>query len=73
MSEASDTQEMLTSDMQEMLARVRRIHERVRDAVIAECERADVEQLSMVADDESSGDTIYAVDRVSEELLVTIH
>ena len=60
------------SDLQEMLACVRRIHERVRDAVIAECERADVEQLSMVADDESSGDTIYAVDRVSEELLIEL-
>jgi fructose-1,6-bisphosphatase/inositol monophosphatase family enzyme len=59
-----------TGDLQEMLARVRRIHERVRDAVIAECERADVEQLSAVADDESEGDTIYAVDRVSEELLI---
>jgi fructose-1,6-bisphosphatase/inositol monophosphatase family enzyme len=60
------------SDMQEMLACVRRIHERVRDAVIAECERADIEQLSAVADDESDGDTIYAVDRVSEELLIEL-
>src|SRR5690242_10001811 len=61
-----------TSDLEEMLACVRRIHERVRDAVIAECERVDVEQLSAVSDDESEGDTIYAVDRVSEELLVEL-
>jgi len=61
-----------TLDQQEMLAAIRRIHERVRDAVVAECERAAVEELSEVSDDESEGDTIYAVDRVSEELLVEL-
>jgi len=59
-------------ELQEMLARVRRIHERVRDAVLEECERADVEELAAVADDASAGDTIYAVDRVSEELLIEL-
>jgi len=44
----------------------------VRDAVVAECEKAAVEQLAEVSDDESEGDTIYAVDRVSEELLVEL-
>jgi fructose-1,6-bisphosphatase/inositol monophosphatase family enzyme len=39
---------------------------------VAECEKAAVEQLAAVADDESEGDTIYAVDRVSEELLVEL-
>lgn len=59
-------------DVQELLAAIRRIHERVRDAVVMECERAAVEELSEVSDDESEGDTIYAVDRVSEELLVEL-
>ncbi|HYG79631.1 MAG TPA: inositol monophosphatase family protein [Pyrinomonadaceae bacterium] len=54
----------------EMLDIIRRVHERVRDAVVAETERARVDELAEVADDESEGDTIYAVDRVSEELLV---
>ena len=61
-----------TLDVQELLASIRRIHERVRDAVVMECERAAVEELSEVSDDASEGDTIYAVDRVSEELLVEL-
>ncbi|MGI9165674.1 MAG: inositol monophosphatase family protein [Pyrinomonadaceae bacterium] len=61
-----------SGDISEMLTSVRRIHERVRDAVVEECERARVEKLAEVSDDESEGDTIYAVDRVSEELLVEL-
>jgi len=56
----------------DLLGPIRRIHERVRDAVVAECERADLDQLANVVDDESEGDTIYAIDRVSEELLVEL-
>ena len=59
-------------DASELLGPIRRIHELVRDAVVAECEKAAVEQLAEVSDDESEGDTIYAVDRVSEELLVEL-
>jgi fructose-1,6-bisphosphatase/inositol monophosphatase family enzyme len=55
-----------------LLAAIRRIHERVRDAVVGESERARVEELAEVADDESEGDTIYAVDRVSEEIIVEL-
>jgi fructose-1,6-bisphosphatase/inositol monophosphatase family enzyme len=58
------------ADAHELLAAIRRIHDRVRDAVVAESERARVEELSEVADDEQEGDTIYAVDRVSEEVVV---
>ncbi|MDQ3805321.1 MAG: inositol monophosphatase [Acidobacteriota bacterium] len=60
------------ADAHGLLAAIRRIHERVRDAVVAESERARVEELAEVSDDESEGDTIYAVDRVSEELLVEL-
>jgi fructose-1,6-bisphosphatase/inositol monophosphatase family enzyme len=60
------------ADAHELLAAIRRIHERVRDAVVAESERARVEELAEVADDDSEGDTIYAVDRVSEEVVVEL-
>jgi fructose-1,6-bisphosphatase/inositol monophosphatase family enzyme len=60
------------SDIRSLLGPIRTIHERVRDAVVAECERAQLEQLSEVSDDDSEGDTIYAIDRVSEELLVEL-
>jgi fructose-1,6-bisphosphatase/inositol monophosphatase family enzyme len=59
-------------EIADLLGPIRRIHERVRDAVVAQCERAALEELSDVADDESQGDTIYAIDRVSEELLVEL-
>lgn len=59
-------------DVTELLGPIRRIHERVRDAVVAECEQAQLEQLSAVSDDESEGDTIYAIDRVSENLLIEL-
>jgi fructose-1,6-bisphosphatase/inositol monophosphatase family enzyme len=60
------------SGVADLLGPMRRIHERVRDAVVAECERAALEQLSDVVDDQSQGDTIYAIDRVSEELIVKL-
>jgi len=55
-----------------MLAAILRLHERVRDTVVTACERDSLGQLSAVDDDSDAGDTIYAVDRVSEELLVEI-
>src|SRR6185295_6566545 len=60
------------SDVKALLGPIRRIHERVRDAVVAECEQAQLEQLAAVSHDASEGDTIYAIDRVSEELLVEL-
>ena len=60
------------SDVADLLGPIRRIHERVRDAVVAECEQAQLEQLAEVSDDESAGDTIYAVDRISEHLLIEL-
>lgn len=52
-----------------LLAPLQAIHRRIRDAVVAQTERAAVESLSDVhADDE--GDTIYAIDKVAEDVLV---
>ena len=55
-----------------MLASIRALHERVRDAVIDAGNLRSLDQMSAVADDSDPGDTIYAVDRVSEDLLVEI-
>jgi fructose-1,6-bisphosphatase/inositol monophosphatase family enzyme len=63
---------MRGGDVRDLLDPIRRIHERVRDAVVAECEKSELEQLAAVSDDESPGDTIYAVDRVSEDLLIEL-
>ena len=59
-------------DVRDLLDPIRRIHERVRDAVVRASEQAEVDQLAEISDDESQGDTIYAIDRVSEELLVQL-
>jgi fructose-1,6-bisphosphatase/inositol monophosphatase family enzyme len=58
-------------DVRSLLAPLLRLQELVRAAVLEACERAPVESLSRVAREEE-GDTIYAVDRVSEELLVEL-
>jgi fructose-1,6-bisphosphatase/inositol monophosphatase family enzyme len=62
----------LAAEVGLLLAPLRRVHERVRDAVVAACEQSALEELARVDDDESAGDTIYAVDRVSEELLIEL-
>ncbi len=62
--------ERATHDAGALLAPLRRLHERVRDGVVAACEQSALEDLARVDDDSSEGDTIYAVDRVSEELLL---
>src|ERR671939_382876 len=54
---------------QSLLAPLRRLHELIRQEVTRACERSAVEAMAAVAREEW-GDTIYAVDRVSEELLV---
>lgn len=52
-----------------LLARIRTIHTAIRAAVVAACERSAIEQLAAVVADEA-GDTIFAIDRVSEEALL---
>ena len=60
---------MTGRDVRALLEPVRRLHELIRAAVVEACERASLEELSEVERD-GEGDTIYAVDRVGEELLV---
>lgn len=56
-------------DSKSLLEPLKRLHETIRRAVTEACERSAVESLASIAREEE-GDTIYAVDRVSEELLV---
>jgi fructose-1,6-bisphosphatase/inositol monophosphatase family enzyme len=55
----------VTSVEHPLLDPIRRLHDGIRDAVVAACERAGPRQLAGVAED-SEGDTIYAIDRVAE-------
>jgi hypothetical protein len=59
------------SDVQELVAPLRRLHHRIRERVVAafEFEDPDASDLASVAG-ESAGDTIYAVDRIGEEALL---
>lgn len=59
------------NEYQHLLTILRDLHSQIRDAVVAACETAVLETLSAVAREEA-GDTIYAVDRVSEELLIDV-
>ena len=58
-----------TANIQSLIQPLKRLHQIVREAVVESCERSAVEDLAAIAREEE-GDTIYAVDRVSEELLV---
>jgi fructose-1,6-bisphosphatase/inositol monophosphatase family enzyme len=53
----------------DLLSPIRELQEEVRRAVVDACERASLDALSGIAAEEE-GDTIYAIDRVSEETLV---
>ena len=52
-----------------LLEPVLALHARIRDAVIAACERQATEQLAAVAAQQAA-DTIYVIDRVSEAVLI---
>jgi len=57
------------SDLHSLLEPIKQLHETIRRTVVEACERSAIESLAMIAKEEE-GDTIYAVDRVSEELLI---
>ncbi len=53
----------------ELLASIRFVHERIRDAVVERCEDQELADLARVVQDDE-GDTTFAIDRVGEEVLV---
>src|SRR5690606_34691851 len=54
-----------------LLERLRPLHRRIRDAVVESTSRAAAEALARVDADEGPGDTIYAIDRVAEDVIVS--
>lgn len=56
------------SDAIAFLEPLRQLHERIRADVLGASERSDIAELASVQRDEA-GDTIYAIDHVSEELM----
>lgn len=58
------------TEAESLLAPLRRLHDSVRDAVVAACERAALDEMARPDDDQSEGDTIYAVDRIGENELI---
>lgn len=58
-------------DIHTLVEPILSIHREIRDAVVAACEQRTIQDLSNV-DHDTVGDTIYAVDRISEERLVAM-
>jgi fructose-1,6-bisphosphatase/inositol monophosphatase family enzyme len=57
------------NEINRLFAPIKRLHETIRQNVVEACENDALEELSRVVQDDE-GDTIFAVDRVSEELLI---
>src|SRR4030095_11602303 len=57
--------------IQSLIEPLKRLHRQIREEVVESCERSRLQDLSAIAR-EQEGDTIYAIDRVSEELLVEV-
>lgn len=55
--------------MKHLLSPIRQLHQLIRDAVVAACEQTTPEALAEVAH-QAESDTIYAIDRVSESVLL---
>ena len=59
----------MTSDIRKLLEPLRRLHEKIRASVVEACESARLGELAAVVS-EQPGDTIFALDRVSEQYLI---
>src|SRR4030095_1307348 len=58
-------------DLQHLLGQIKRLHEKIRDTVVETCDGSGIENLAVVASD-GDGDTIFAIDRISEEMLIDL-
>jgi len=56
-------------DAENLLAHLRIIHAAIRDSVVTACEQSAVEQLSTIVAVQA-GDAIFAIDRISEAVLL---
>ena len=66
----TDEDQALVDQARLFLAPILSLQARIRDAVVLACEQNDVTQLTKIVREEE-GDTIYSIDRVSEELLIS--
>ena len=57
------------NDIRSLFEPIKRLHAMVREMVVAECESVSIDQLSEIVAD-GDGDTIFSIDRVSEEMIV---
>ncbi len=57
------------ADIRTLLAPIRELHEHIRTAVVTACEGSSPKEMARVAHDDQ-GDTIFAIDRISEDLLI---
>jgi len=57
------------NEIETLFAPIKLLHEMIRDPVVEACEQSSLEQLSAIAADDE-GDTIFAVDRIGEEILI---
>lgn len=57
------------AELNDILIKLRRLHASIRDAVVEACEKKAIAELASI-DRDDEGDTIYIIDRVSEELIV---
>lgn len=55
---------------EQLIEALREVHIAIRDSVIEACESQSIEDLSRVADRHAAGDTVYQIDRISEETLI---
>jgi hypothetical protein len=56
-------------DADRLLAHLRAIHAAIRDAIVAACEGSDLDSMATVVG-QDAGDTIFAIDRLSETVLL---
>ncbi|MEO5817444.1 MAG: inositol monophosphatase, partial [Gemmatimonadaceae bacterium] len=59
----------MATDSRALLPVIVELHDRIRSSVVAACEAQSADAMSAVAHDDA-GDTIYAVDKVSETTLI---
>lgn len=57
------------NDIHELFEPIKRLHETIRARVVAACENSSLNQLSEIVTDDA-GDTIFAIDKVSEKVLI---
>lgn len=70
MKQTNEDSRHTVSEVGNFLPFLRRLHEKIRDTILNSCRDADPGSLFRIDSEEEEGDTIYAIDRVSEDVLL---